>query len=210
METDTDQRVCSACNRSTTSGIVEHYEGKRLTRVTCASCDMTERYDAFAKTARLSTWLITDAALLTYRAAERPRPEADTQPQRFALARQIRASLDALRDDVKTFEREVWFQGLQKTVQQARTKGLSGGVVPSALGPLKVMAYAMAGRAMVTIDGPECSVTVITEEDSRSPRMGLQGVSGTAPQACVMLHAVIAAWRVGAVTMTEDSGVSIL
>lgn len=83
---------------------------------------------------------------------------------------------------IKNFEHTVWFGGLQKLAQDSPTKGLKGS---------NVLVYTIAGRAMITLQGNGCQVSLLTEEDAETPKMGLRSIVGTVGQAVGLMRNAI-------------------
>lgn len=196
---------CDVCGKPVDGFCVESFDANfKRVGVRCHPCDMTQRFDRYAATKRLHTWLMTEVGLRHYDL------ERGRAVERADLVREAHASVERVRAEVREFDRGVWFGGLQKAVRASRTKGLSAKEpVSSPLGPVKVLAFAMAGRAMITLDAATCSVTVITAEDDTEPRMGIQGIDATEAEALALLLAVRTAWTAGTVDMVPDEQVGI-
>lgn len=156
----------------------------------CMPCDAARRLTAYRETGRLTTRLVESAQIDQ------------------ALGK--RANLDVLADyetvapHIKRFERDVWFGGLQALARNAKTKGTS-----AEANGLKLLCFTMCGRAMMTIDEPDASVTTITEEDSSESRMGLRGIDATADRAVELLIKVRRLWKAGALKVKDDRGVTL-
>jgi len=211
MEATTETRTCALCQKEITDRYVETWSGDKLTRVVCSECDRNERYASFAATSRMTTWLVSDASMVVWHADEAREPRMPVDPMRLPLARHVKAQADALLADVKHFESTVWFGGLQRTVRKSRYKGMSAAEpVASPFGPVQVLSFTMAGRALVTLETGDHSVSLITAEDESTPRMGINGIGTTAAVACTLMRTVAAAWERGEVKMVDDTGVTTI
>ena len=109
--------------------------------------------------------------------------------------------------EVKLFEREVWFNGLQDFARGASTKGTSLGGFPDGH---TLMCYTMCGRAAITIESPVASVSVLTDETSQESCMGLNGLDGTEEQVIGLLRWARDIWAEQHHMLREDSDVSLL
>jgi len=202
-------KVCGKCGCDCARGCVEKFSASHeLLQTLCYECDRGERYDAFERTGRLHTWLVTDATMVVFYADE-ARVRRDPGPHRLRLARRVDAAAKTIHEAIKRFERVVWFGGLQAKVRAARVRGMKSTEVPSAHGPVTLLAWSCAGRTLITLDAPTCTVTTITAEDERQPRMGMQGVDATESEALGLLDAVADAWERRAIEVRPDEKVGI-
>ena len=186
-----DKKTCATCGLDCSGYYVENFNIKAKTSVvSCKECDRKKAIQEWRETGVLNTHLMMDAAIQGELAnwsdlARNARLAKDDIP----TYHRINKSVDLIQEEVKLFEREVWFRGLQQQVRRAWS-GLSGEV-----GGCKVMALACAGRAMVTMEYKDTEITVITtDDDSTESRMGIQGLLGTEGQILGILRAVRGAW----------------
>lgn len=121
---------------------------------------------------------------------------------------EIQQSVDKIHDKIKEFESAVWFSGLQAIIKKSTTSGVSASAPK--LNGFSVLTFCSAGRTMFTIEDKDASVTTITEEDSSSPRMGLQGIDATEEQALKLLNSAIRLWKDGKLKFKSDKKVSII
>lgn len=105
----------------------------------------------------------------------------------------IEAAAKRLRVDIKELERRFWFGGHQPLAQKAKTKGMKLELADG----LVVMTWTMCGRAMITIEDSDASVTAICSEDGRESTMGLQGIDATEEQARSLIERACVAWESG-------------
>src|SRR3989344_3337969 len=177
---------CGRCGDDLRRGEVTIYEIKDNEyvpkEVICHKCAENDRLLYFQKTGTLNIRLITSALL-----QRMDEVRGHTVPNHvFAVPTTEKRKILRARKDidkaVKDFERTVWFGGLQEYIQKAEWKGHSA----NAYG-VKVMAYAMAGRVMITMEKGNATVTVITAEDEKHSVMGLQSVDATLFQAVQLL-----------------------
>jgi len=200
-------KVCSVCGKHSDEGYVELYKDHVLVSVTCRGCDITRRFDRHRDTGVITTWLVTEVAARNYDLSRGRTVDPRGRPiERADEVRAIAASLERIQIAVREFEQAVWFGGLQKAARASRTKGMRG---HPDVGPVSLISYTMAGRAMVTIEDATTQVTLITIEDEEKPCMGLRGIEATEAQALALLKAVREAWAAGRVEMREDRGVSV-
>jgi len=76
--------------------------------------------------------------------------------------------------------------------------------------PVKLLSLAMCGRWRMTIESKGAFIDVITEEDSPSKRMGINGISATEEAAMKLLTDTITAWKAGVISFAKDGEVHIL
>lgn len=159
----------------------ETSNGLERTGMLCEPCNEIRLFQDYEKTGVLTSKLTLLAALNSS-----ARRQADSVLDRILLAS------ENIRGYIKVFERDVWFMGLQEIVRAARVRGMSFSTETH-----KVLTYTMAGRAMITISNEaQNSVTLITEEDAISPRMGM-GIEATEAEATQLISAAIEAWKSG-------------
>lgn len=121
------------------------------------------------------------------------------------LATELQIIFERLEQAITRFERIVWFGGVQAYCQQASIKGHS-----MQADQVKVLLYAIAGRALITLSDGDESITLITEEDSSRPRMGLQSIDGTAERATRMLDLLVMMAEMDKIRFEPDSEVSLI
>jgi hypothetical protein len=153
-----------------------------LVSVHCFNCQKEETIDRYLKTGRLTGSLIGHAELAEIYQETRRATIRDAYQRALGSRNRIRSL-------VKEFESRVWFGGLQKLAQNAKTKGTS-----FEHKDFKFLCYTMGGRAVITLDTPKAAVTVITAEDSTEPVMGLNTLDATEEQAMAILETAIRLW----------------
>lgn len=135
----------------------------------------------------------------------------------FALI-QAQAEQRDIHANIKVFEKQVWFNGLQKFIQGETRTGHSC-EFDSPMGTVKFRCLAMCARWRATIEGPNGAfIDVITEEDGPEEgypdmgisgyRMGLNGICATKDEAITLLDAATRAWAEGRINL-EGSDVRI-
>lgn len=201
MTSETEQMAtCCLCKKlMAASGMWQSHDREgNLLRTWCSQCDDAERLSAYRKTNRITTRLMSNAlmASLDKEYGKPPRPGAEV-----LLA--VQQLVDAIQVEVRRFDRDVWFGGLQKIARGAKTKGTS-----FTAGDFKLLCYTMCGRAMITLDGPTSSLTLITAEDDTESRMGIQGIDATCLEAFALLNRAMKLWADG-VRVTEDIEVRV-
>ncbi len=200
MREEEDPTHCDVCKQPITGSWVSYYNAKtgERTESRCSPCDDRLRREQFQKDHRISTRLLMNATLnQAYKKLE----EGDQE---------ILDAYERLLPEVKRFQEAIWFGGMQDTARNAKVRGTS--VVD---GDFKILCYTIAGRAMVTLDSPTASLTLITEDDAppvdkngREVGMGVQGIDATGPQALALLEQAQKLWATGART-TEDPEIRI-
>jgi hypothetical protein len=98
--------------------------------------------------------------------------------------RKIAEEYEAVHAAVKVFERNVWFSWLKTYWNDTRDRGHN-----SQIAGLEMLLWGCAGRVVMTLRDPvtDASVTVITDDSSDTPRMGIQGIDATAADALRLL-----------------------
>lgn len=195
-----DPTMCDICNKPIDGSWVVIHDAKTNKHIEsrCSPCDDKKRREQFQKDHRISTQLLMKATLnQAYKKLE----EGDQEVlDAYAL----------LLPEVKRFQEAIWFGGMQDIARNAKVKGTS-----VADGDFKILCYTMCGRAMVTLDSPTASLTLITQEDAppvdkhgRQAGMGVQGIDATGPEAFALLERAQKLWATGART-TEDREIRI-
>lgn len=190
-----DPTMCDVCKQPIKGSWVTIHDAKTHKRLEsrCSPCDAKKRQAQFLKDRRISTRLLMKATLnQAYKQLE----EGDQE---------ILDQYERIQPEVAKFQKDVWFGGLQDIARNAKTKGTS-----AVVGDFKLLCYTMCGRAMVTLDDPKASLTLITAEDAApgDSGMGVQGIDATGEQALELLRRAMMIWADG-VRVTEDAEVSI-
>lgn len=146
----------------------------------------------------LTTKLLLSAVLAEH--------DTDLPPKERAKFADVNRSIERLRVLIRQFDNDVWFGGLQEYVRAAKVHGHSTLISTT----LQALLYVMAGRVMITLAASSGeSITLITDETSSVPCMGVQGIRATEEQAEGMLSAAITAWKSGVCQFKPDSDVSM-
>jgi hypothetical protein len=196
-----ETKVCEKCKKEITGSVVTYFKAATATepeqeKTVCQPCDQSDRMARFRETGYLSTWLVEQEQLKEIFAKNSDDPKGDPD---------VLAAIEPVFAEVKIFEQEVWFAGLQEFARNIKVKGSK-----AEQDGLTLMCYTMAGRAMITIEDAHASVTVITIEDELPPKscMGWRGIQGTGPQAVALLKRACALWKAG-MRAKEDTNVSM-
>ncbi len=190
MTESTDPTHCDICKNPITDRWVQDFNDKgEVLESRCAPCDRAKRAKAFQETKRLRTRMVEDAQI------------HEIYKECDATDYAVLAAFFPIPQEIKAFERDVWFGGLQEIATKAKTKGTS-----LKKDDLQLLCFTMCGRAMITLDSPTASVTVITAEDSNESRMGFRSIDATADQAIELLRKARELWAQGLRTK-EDSEV---
>jgi hypothetical protein len=136
--------------------------------------------------------------LIMYSALRPERPEAV----------EVNEGVAKIHSHMKAFESEVWFGGgLQGQVQATDERGLS-----LKQDDLSALVYSIAGRTLITLSDTEkgSMVTLITAEDEKERRMGIQSVDATAPDAVALIDKMRGLNRSGRAHFSPDADIAII
>jgi hypothetical protein len=164
----TTPKECGRCGRALDGWSQERYVNGKFVEVLCASCSDAEEIKSYRETSVLTKALTMTAAL----AYGRPKDSAELRDVRTAVAR--------LRLEIKTWEAQVWFAGLQREVLAAEFRGFRmdfpGGIA---------LVYSLAGRTQITLATPDESgqVSLITSDNETESVMGLNSIRATEAEA---------------------------
>lgn len=193
-----DPTHCDLCKKPLLDGsYCQSFNGTtgEITETRCVVCDRIKRVDAYKESKILTTSLVMDAQLSKW----------NNKAGEFQeVYQEVVAVYETIKPEIKLFERDVWFNGLQSFAQKAKTKGTSASAEE-----VKLLCYTMCGRAMITLENKDSSITLITDEDSSENRMGMQGIYATGPNAIALLTRVRGLWDRGSLKMEEDREVRI-
>lgn len=147
----------------------------------------------------LSSRLVTQAIIDEFRLEKEKQTELPTN-----VIIKINSELRNIEKEIKEWERLVWFNGLQKKVQDSSNRGFK----MSFGNDSDVLVFSCAGRTLFTIRSKEAEITIIAAEDAEYSSMGQQHILATQQQAIDLLKASYTAYKNGAV-FEEDNNVSI-
>lgn len=178
---ETTKTQCDRCQGSIERGYNGRFKagnkGSEPDEVICFACDKVERWDKYKQDERLGTRLLMDATMAAL--------DMDYS-MRVVFEKTIR--LGVL---VKRFHARVWLaRGLYKYLNESKWSGHSGKA-----GSIKILTWCCAGRAVLTMEDEDCSLTLITE-DKNTPTegMGIQGIDGTEDQVSALILRAIERW----------------
>lgn len=179
-----DPTHCNRCRASLDRGWSERWVNDKRTEVVCFDCNDREQIGRYLESSVITTSLWTRAVIEGARAEY---GRASTLP--LALRRvllDVNASVSRIQTEVKRFEHDVWFGGLQAQARAATHRGFRADV-----DGLTALVYSMCGRVMITIEAADesHSVTVIAAEGADESTMGIQGIRATEEQAVALLTA---------------------
>lgn len=201
-----DPTTCTECGAALKGGWVTLYQERAgeiaQTGVLCLPCDEKRRIASYLSSRRLSTRLLTDAALWRID-VERLFGWGDKPPAAFlnddperrrlirerlaevdkgkeALYRELCVAQDALDQAIRLWDRAVWTHWLQRWHKESQVRGGS-----AQIGDFKMLSWACAGRVMVTLEERDSSVTLLGYEDEGG--CGLRGVDATLGEALRLL-----------------------
>lgn len=198
--------LCSECSESTVEGDrVEWWNNDKVTRVQHRKCADNAAREEFKKTGKLSTSLMMSAQLNVRRA----------DLHAHCVDDDIVAATRRLEIDVKRFEIEAWFGGVDSEVVKSKwdwegfvltyprvedslqsiIEDSPHRTIAAKLDDIDVTGQEMAGRALVELENKVARITLITAAGEQGPRMGIQGVDGTETEFRRMIHAVRKGWR---------------
>jgi hypothetical protein len=192
-----DPTNCNRCNASLERGwsFLQRTDG---TEYLCFECSDKEVIKQYLETHILTSKLSMIAALAEVKLEVGKTPKIDIE----TIAKVI-DSFNRIRNEYKIWEQEVWFGGLQKQVRDATYTGMSMEFLSG-----RVLTMSSAGRTLFTIDSAvlDCSLTLITAEDSDDHVMGLQSICATEEQAIRLLKESRSAFKDG-LTFHQDKGI---
>lgn len=198
--------LCSECGKETEAGNrIEFYRSNdaAITKVQHQACADQLELVEFASTGRLTSSLIMRAGLCTI----------STRALTYNSYININEAYNRLHQDVKRFESEVWFGGvepvgetigldnrfffhlrtslsLQSIVEDSQYRTLE-----AKCGDITVTGQTMAGRVLIELEDPAARITLITAEREQLSRMGIQGIDGTEERCRRMIDVVRTNWR---------------
>lgn len=175
--------MCDLCGKVITGSYVQTLRASpKINEIRCSPCDVKRRRAKFKETGRLTTWLVTEARL----------NQTSRPPTLEEGDAEILHYVGSLKELIGQFDRSIWLPELQQLARKCETKGLS-----FQKDGFSFLCYTIAGRAMLTFSDKDSSITVITDETSREPVMGLQGIDATGPQAIYLLLTAMKYWKDG-------------
>jgi hypothetical protein len=174
-----DPTNCNRCNASLERGWSERYKGNELIESICFSCSDKENIEQYEKT-EILTLKITMCAKMD----EIHRKYGEPLKLKSNILNKILTSCQNIENEIKLWERDVWFNHLQSKVKKAEFRGwrldFNGGYV---------LVYSIAGRTQFTIESEnnKYQISLLTREDSTDPVMGLNSINATEAQAIKLL-----------------------
>lgn len=192
MEPRSDPTNCMRCYASLERGWTDIFVGGKLTESICFSCSKAEQLSEFSRTGRLTTQLITWAAIDRAR-AENGRAVPNSTPPTLLT------SLTVIEAEVLHWQQAVWFAGLQQKVRKAKYRGMR-----LSHGDSKTLVWSSAGRVLFTIEGTDGHITLIAAEEGVSV-VGIQGIYATEPEALRLLTDSREAYKAGGVFSRDDN-----
>lgn len=214
MSNDTEPTICQRCHASLEDGYSTHYNPDgSIKEYTCLICSRQQTLDEYAQTGELRSSLVSNATVA------RMYITGECQPDRLrssvlALWQRNGAALLAIAaasDDIsyaaRKFERLRWLGGLQQLYRGSEARGWSGSA-----GDFKALMWGSAGRVLIQLEDVDrrgkyggARVTLIFDEESPTPRGGVQGLAATRDEAL----SLIAAATERMPTMLPDKEVTI-
>lgn len=206
MSTTVDLDKCSKCGATDLSGGVNLHREKVHVESWCRDCHTAHKLAEFDVAQRLETRMLIDAALIRHDVehakSSRKAPRVREPPSVVESALRVCAALDQVDARVKLFEEQVWYNGLLTRIVEATTALASPRPLPTDVGLMTIRALETAGRVLLTLETPECDLTLIGAADpddylpitGRRPHIGVQGISATVSQATMMLDAATKGW----------------
>ncbi len=190
-EVMTEAELCERCGEDTVGSGTKTFSAATgaILKILCHGCSDASDLEAYEKDRSLTNRVVMMAIM-----AKEP----------SALLQEVKASYERVVASVRSFERDVWFSGLQSVVRRCKSSGMS-----MAHEGLAVLLYSMAGRIMITIQDGVGDVTLIADETSKESTMGVQGTHSTESQAVDLIERATEAWNAG-VRPTPDRTISPL
>ena len=188
---DQDNPTCTVCGKTDLRSWTLTIRDNVCVAAHCSDCEDARTLAAYREDGVLTSRNTLSASLIAFYARE-ARERRPCDPMWLDIA----DATKRLTTHVKAFDRDVWFGGLQ--AQYAKTKhGLSCAPFQTDIGECGMLVGGSGGRAMMTLTVGDAMVTVITDETSKTSRMGLQGIHATEAQAVAILTGALHAWRKG-------------
>lgn len=203
----------------------------------CEKHEMEQRVEDFMKDRVLRTGLIVTASLERdrRRRALGLRWDEPYTPSTKLWFDYFMDDYDRVDEAFKQWEREVWFGGKEPHKDDAVTRpyldmpefrqyinkrtgppagSLQAFVIPAQyhgyradVDGVTYLSYSIAGRSIFQIDAGGDSVGYCLDEDSPTPRGGIQSLSCTADRAVTLITKAIADWKEGKVTLKHSKSV---
>ncbi len=186
-----DLTNCDRCQASLERGWSMRYRNNKLFETMCFECDDNDQIDRYEKTKILTSRITMLAAMNSVR-CDSAHP---------AIMAAVWASATRIQEEIKVWERAVWFKGLQKAVLATDSRGFRldfpGG---------QALVYSLAGRTQITIETVDESaqVSLITADDEPTPVMGQNSILATEDQALGLLVASRTAFTSGTKFQRND------
>lgn len=209
-----DPTHCDTCHvKLDEVGYVQYFNAHKCARTLCRTCDLERRFDDFARTGQLTSWLVQHCQIedgIMQARKEQIEAGRATRGEYRPISGRLKLVVDAaarIQPDITAFERDVWFGGLAEQARTAKTKGMS-----AKADGLTFLSFTMCGRARFQIerDGEDAFFVCIQGLEDGSPaHIRLHGIDATEEQACVALRMVRTLWTEGKLEMAEDRNVSV-
>jgi hypothetical protein len=193
---------CSRCDASLERGRVTTYKDQNAVDAICFECYDTELLNGYRETGIIKTHLLSILGIyMAGRDYGRERIARDNTMERLWCDHEDLMVL------VKQFEQQVWFAGLQKTVNKATNRGFKA-CFKIGSKDFEVMSWSACGRTMFTIEPdqeyPDYYITLITADESTNSIMGIKGINATMDQGIELLKGAIQACKGGKGFVRDD------
>ena len=202
---------CDLCQTSLERGSCNTYEDSKLVQSLCFNCNDEQTFLDYLSDKKLTTGLITSNWSILYdlRMKDVVYAKEISELENLIDRINIEISNKRINKKIKEFEKEVWFNGLQATINSSKRKGVSA--KPGVFDNFCILTYSMCGRTMITIEDDSSSITVITSEDGSESRMGLQGICATEGEAIALIAIAIELYNNSTppLVFVEDLNVSL-
>jgi hypothetical protein len=209
----TPDHECAVCHKACGHGFTATCDVQTgvVRRVVCDECRRDELFRLYRDTGCITSSLMMEASLRYCRGVELGKM-FDGPAGRWDTICKIHDSIVRIQYMVERFQKLVWFDGLQRIVRRSSTFGLSSQKkFHTAVGLARMLVGSTAGRALMTIETDDASVTVIADETAApgESKMGIQGISATEDQAMEILMGTTTAWAANEIQMQQDGEVGL-
>ena len=156
----------------------------------CLDCNMIQEY---CESGIIITSLWLKALLAVHRGEASP------------VYQEIESAMTVVNGIAKDVERDVWFGGVQAFVRAAPMKGYRADV-----DGMVVMSYTLCGRSLLQVEQPDGQfICCIYDEESETPRGGIQGIHARPEVAISLLQWLQTAWKTGSINLVHSPNVGI-
>lgn len=210
-----DPSPCAKCGTELTHGYVTIYNAQmKPERLICLRCNVRELYEAYEKTANLSTSLLVEAAIVEewHRAVrEATDREFGARVERRLIERflteeeaiKLRAPRETLQQLALRIDAEIWTGKLDAWVKASRFHGARFDMTDGDA----LLIFAMCGRCRLSLQKPNGAHLTVQCLEGEPNTMGWIGIAATLEEAQQLVDKLCTTFDVAKVTV--DNKVSV-